>query len=379
MLLVSLLTAFGVCFTGDRYPSVASANPPGAAIAGILGASASKQGITVVVPTVPAQTGGRKRFWFVKFWQDGTPAGSVLIGEDGTLQFAHKTLFLEGQLTFGWVEAGKGIMIASAQQETASIKTLLVDDPNEGSIVDFWLGETEAQPQLFVRRCRYVDADGKPFAAGPQYDWLYSYALDNEEPRLRGKVCVENAERRCGKMECAVSGDDVVVWQTVCDSENSIEVIRCAQWRTDGRLAWKDRYAGNDVLGLLVDTSCGSVCLTKEWKNPEDASGILCCVRSNATEPVPVGSYGDRSPGVFVHFLRLPSLELWALTSKQEKHVGIVLLDNDLQQRETLQVDGTGITDYAVATQLGDIHLILLQQGSLVCKKVSVNHTQKTD
>jgi len=376
-MLVSLLTVIGVAFAADKSVPATSPGPPGAAITGIVGASASEQGVTVVVTTEPAQPGRRKGFWFVKFRQDGTPAGSVLIGEAGVLQLGHKTLSLAGQFKFGWVEAGKGIMVASAQDEMVRITTLLPDEPNEGSIVDFWIVETGAQPQLFVHRCRYVDADGKPFAAGAEYDWLYSYALGNRAPSLEGKVCVETAETRCSEMECAVSGDNVVIWQTVYESEGSIQVIRCAQWRDKGRLQWKDRYAGNDWLSLLVDTSCGSVCLTKEWKNPEDASGILCCVRTDATEPIPVGSYGERSSGEYVQFLRLASLDLWALTSKQKKHVEIVLLDNDLRPQRTLQVEATGFADYVVTTQLDDIYLIFLQHGSLACKKVSVNSTLK--
>lgn len=366
---IALLAALGTA-SAENGAGPASSSRSSVQFAGILGASIQRNGCVAVVAAQPSEGESRKQFLFVELPHGGSASRIALIGEDSARQLGHKVVLLRGQFGFGWIDAGRGLVVASLQDGDVRMETLLADDPKEGAMGDFWIVTAGGRQTLFVARYRHVGPDGRPHDAGRQYTWLYSYGLRKEGVALLGKACVEDQRLECAKMACAVSGDDIVVWQTVREKGGCVATIRCAVWNDEGGVEWRDRYTGNEPLGLVVDTSSGATCLAQEWKSPEDASGILCCVRLGAATAIPVGTYGENNRQKFVRFMRLPDAKLWVLASKDAKGVGVTFLDDDLVPRASGRVDGADISDYALAVGRDGTYVILLQHGSLLCRKV---------
>ncbi len=358
---------------------------------GIIGAFVGKETIEAVIEIMHSKPDDWTQYRFVRFGHDGKLTENVLIIEkDNVLQNGFKTVMLRGQFRFGWIEAGKGILLASIKQGKVNVETLLASDSmgKEGATIsNFWIVETKGQSRLFVAWYRYVYPDGKPLVGGKQYTWLYSYLLAKDGPKLLGKVCVEGEEFvvddeiRLSDMVCAANGDDVVVWQTVgrrtvggsiemAGIEGRIQMIRFALWKKEGKLDWKYRYTGNAWIACLVDPSCGAVFLVKESKNPENASGILCGLRTDPAKASPVGTFGSK---MHVRFARLANLNRWVIACGEPKGVRIVVLDNDLVSGAKIKVDGADIRNFFLATRLDSAYLFLLQHGKLSCKKLGKN------
>jgi hypothetical protein len=385
MLVMMWLTVAFANAKDGAVPSTSSSMVP---ITGIVGATVEEDGVKAVV-TARSSEPNRQHFLLVRFKDDGTPAENIVIGADDALQLGHKTIVYQSQFGLGWIQPGKGIMFTSVKQGTPNTITLLPDEPMEGTPVDFWIVETKGQTRLFVVRSRFVNPDGKGVSmfdvnpdgkgvtGGKQYQWVYSYAIGKNGPTLAGKTCVQDPNSRPCDVVCGASGGDgVVIWQSILDREHPFQIVRYAQWKDAGTLDWKNRYAGNYYIGLLVDTSCGMVCLVNEWKSPIDASGISCFVRTGGTEVVPVGAYGEKDRSQYVQLVRLVDLGLWAVVSKGKKGVTITVVDDECVPSSRVQVDGDKIAECFLTTRQGVAYLILREQGRLSCRKISVKSTR---
>ena len=216
-----------------------------------------------------------------------------------------------------------------------------------------------------------MDPDEKPVLGSRQYTWLYAYSLSREDPQRLHKACVEEVERRDGGVACAASGDEIVIWQEVYEKDSPIETLRCSKWVDEGKLDWKERYTGNDPILSLVDPSHGSACLVWEWKSPMDASGILCCLRADSTDVIPVSAYesgcGRRSPKYFV---RLAKRRLWAVDYGLTGDIEVVFLNDDFTPTGSVMVDRERGTDYTLVAGEDCVYVVLLRDGALSCQEV---------
>jgi hypothetical protein len=361
----------GPAFTDDEVARPSSS--PRSQLSEIVGASAEGTECLVVVKAEAQDSDGEQQFVLLTV-RDGKIGESVLIGKDAPANHGYKTITYRGRFGLAWVEPGTGVQFASVQQRVPRVETILEDKADEGAIGDFWIIETKkGQVNLFVSRYRYVAPDGKPVAGGKQYTWLYAYTLHNDGPKVTGTVCMEDAELQCHKLACAAIGDDVVIWQIAYEKESLVETVRCAKWKGEGTLDWKDRYSGNEALGLLVDPTHGSTCLVQEWKSPIDASGIACCIGVDTTSVAPVGAYGGSRRQKDIRFLRVAKRKIWMIAFKSAESIELVYVNDALAPAGTVKVEAKGVTNYAVIQKQDAICMVFVRRGLLSCQEINLN------
>ena len=345
--LPTLLIMAGTVWASERNgPSAVFRLGPGTRPR-IIGASVSTNGNIVVVLEQVQDDISHHRLLLLH--RTGKVLEDRLLKAGGSLQLHHRLFVWNGEYAFGWVEAGKGLVAVRIQDGAGKTETVIPDDPNEGTMGEFWILDVAGQQSLLVTRHRYIQAEGQQQQVGKQYAWVYWYDLGNGPTELLRKVCVEDKQVRSASLICASNGKNVLVWQTVYEKGSSVQTVRVAEWMTDGGVVWRERYTGNEPLDLVVDPSCGDACMVQEWKSPEDASGILCCLRVEDTRIIPVGIYGKLTGLSRGHFLRMADSGLWAVAQKNAEGVRITLLSDDLTISGSERISGKGIDDFVLA------------------------------
>ena len=308
--------------------------------------------------------------------------GKVL--QDKPIEHGDKFIPWKDGYGLAWSEHGKGILVARIQDRAVRTETVIAVDPLEDPIGDFWFLTVGGKRRLLLRRPLYIKADGQE-AVGRQYDWVYQYDLGDGEPSLLGRTCVEDDRIRSSELMCASDGKRVLIWQRVYEKDAGaqgapdLETLRVADWADKSRLAWRQRYMGNDPLWPFVDPSHGEVCLVQEWKNPESASGILCCVRSGTTDVNPVPMHGQTGLHTIVRFRYLAACKSFAVAQLDDQGIDLRLLDDNLRAVASHRVAIKGVTDFALVGDSLKVYVVCLQRGSLLIRTFDGKALHPTD
>ncbi len=302
-------------------------------------------------------------------------AGKVL--QDKPVQFIGEFIPWKGGYGFPWFEYGKGLSVAQIRDgAVVGTETLIPVDPLGDSISDFWFLTVGGRRRLLLMCRLYRGPGGRETVepVGRQYSWVYQYDLADGKPSLLGRTCVEEDLIRSNDVMCASNGKKVLIWQVVFEIDVAAQgmpdftTLRVADWANKGRLAWRQRYMGNSPLRYFVDPSHGEVCLVKEWKNPESASGILCCVRSGTTDVNPVPMHGQTGLHTIVRFRYLAACKSFAVAQLDDQGIEIRLLDDNLRAAASHRVAIKGVTDFALVGDSLKVYVVCLQRGSLLIR-----------
>ena len=286
-------------------------------------------------------------------------------------------------LIVGWLETNSRLWLARMTEGKVE-KRLLLEDPS-GGIMDLWILGDGNNRRLFIKKYRFAQPEKELNAQSPAFprerDWIYSYELRGDSPKFERKTCIERDRAppflsySSRRVECASNGTEVLIWQVVSDivpqvtvSALEVETLRVAKWQIAQELTWIPLYTGNDVLGLIVDPTAGSKALVREWKSPQDASGVVCAVQPLSTKIVPICSYGPRARQF--RFIRLHKARCWALVRRESERFEVTFLDDQLQSRAVRRFSPGGVVDCALVSNGMECYLIIMRTNSFSVKKI---------
>lgn len=301
--------------------------------------------------------------------------GAIKIGERARLL---KHVYLPEKGVIGWidpqaerlryatVEKSKVIMHEIPLSSQAITETGL-------TIVDWDIIRVAKEDRLILYERRYDEKKGK------QYLWMSIYSITKDTPILVRSVCVEGAgmlprdtPTNVSETLIASDGGNLLLWQVVYIG-GDLDTIRCGEVNRDGAITWKEMYVGNQALGVWVDRKNGKKAVVHEWKNPNDASGIISLLDARTSQCQPLMDSGSGKNRVPFHITCASFNDTWIIAMLQRRELRIFKMTESglLSEQNARTVDAAA--EIVLVVSGSEYCIVSLDKNEIKCQRYAIN------